>query len=212
MIVVQPSHNWVRKLRRFVCPPRVERCDLCRADLTAEHPHLVEIASRRLLCACRNRAAAVARRSEGLYRRVPQRAQVLRDFRLADAEWDALQIPIGLAFVFHSTPDGRAVAFYPGPAGATESLLNLDGWSQLLAHNPVLASLKPDVEALLVNRTNGQREYFRVPIDRCYALVGLIRRHWRGLSGGSEAWEAIGQFFASLRRHAAGAPGGWAHG
>jgi Family of unknown function (DUF5947) len=63
----------------------------------------------------------------------------------------------------------------------------------------VLRDLQPDVEALLVNRTKGCREYYRVPIDRCYLLVGLIRTHWRGLSGGSEAWDAIDGFFARLR-------------
>jgi hypothetical protein len=118
---------------------------------------------------------------------------------MSDAEWDALRLPIGMAFLFHSTPDGRPIALYPGPAGATESLLTLDAWVQLVASNPVLAGLEPDVEALLVNRIEGAREYYRVPIDCCFALVGLIRTRWRGLSGGAEAWEAIDHFFAALR-------------
>jgi len=211
MVVVAPSHNWVRQLRQFVRPPNVERCEVCGAEIASEHPHLVDISKRRMLCACRGCATAMASHPESVYRRVPRRVAVLRDFRLTDAEWDALQIPIGMAFVFHSTPDGRPVALYPGPAGATESLLTLDGWSQLMAHNPVLASFQPDVEALLVNRTNGQREYFRVPIDRCYALIGLIRRHWRGFEGGRNAWDAINLFFARLR-DASGAPAGGVHG
>ena len=62
-----------------------------------------------------------------------------------------------------------------------------------------MADLEPDVEALLVNRIDGAREYYRVPIDRCFALVGLIRTRWRGLSGGAEAWQAIHEFFAGLR-------------
>jgi hypothetical protein len=57
----------------------------------------------------------------------------------------------------------------------------------------------PDVEALLVNRVKGAREYYRVSIDRCFSLVGLIRQHWRGLSGGAEAWDAIDAFFDTLR-------------
>jgi hypothetical protein len=40
-----------------------------------------------------------------------------------------------------------------------------------------------------------------VPIDECYKLVGLIRLHWRGLSGGMEVWEKVGQFFAALKEH-----------
>jgi len=55
------------------------------------------------------------------------------------------------------------------------------------------------VEALLVNRVRGTREHFLVPIDECYRLVGLIRMHWRGLSGGREVWEEIEQFFEELR-------------
>jgi Family of unknown function (DUF5947) len=124
----------------------------------------------------------------------------LIDFRMTDAEWDALRLPIDMAFLFHSTPDGRPVALYPGPAGATESLLGLDAWGQLVGKNPGLADLRPDVEALLINRINGACDYYRVPIDRCFALVGLIRTRWRGLSGGAEAWDAIHNFFAGLRR------------
>jgi len=118
---------------------------------------------------------------------------------MTDAEWDALRLRIDMAFLFHSTPERRPVALYPGPAGATESLLSLDAWEELVASNPALADLEPDVEALLVNRIDGAREYYRVPIDRCFALVGLIRTRWRGLSGGAEAWQAIRHFFAELR-------------
>jgi hypothetical protein len=70
-----------------------------------------------------------------------------------------------MAFLFHSTPERRPVALYPGPAGATESLLSLDAWEQLVASNPALADLEPDVEALLVNRIG--EVYRNVP-----ALVG----------------------------------------
>jgi hypothetical protein len=202
MAVVAPAHNWVRQIQRFAAPP-VERCEMCHAAIPAEHAHLVDIVARRLLCACR-KCAAVASRQDGPFRLPPQRIKAMSDFRMADAEWDSLQIPIDMAFIFHSTPQARPIALYPGPAGATESLLSLEGWSRLVAANPVLHSLQPDVEALLVNRTHGCREYYLVPIDRCYALVGTIRRQWRGLSGGSEIWEAIGGFFERLRVAEAG--------
>jgi hypothetical protein len=134
-----------------------------------------------------------------MYVRVPQETRMLEGFRLSDAEWDALGIPIGLAFFFYSTPEKRILALYPGPAGPTESLLTLDAWSGIVAHNPVLTELQPDVEALLVNRINGAHEYYAVPIDRCYALVGLIRTHWHGIAGGEEARDAISAFFSDLR-------------
>ena len=41
-----------------------------------------------------------------------------------------------------------------------------------------------------------------MPIDECYALVGLIRTSWRGFTGGSEVWEQIGRFFEELDRRA----------
>jgi hypothetical protein len=115
-------------------------------------------------------------------------------------EWDDLMIPIALAFFSFSTPADRVVAQYPGPAGAAESLLRLHAWHEISEANPVLHTLQPDVEALLVNRVGATREYFIVPIDECYKLVGLIRLHWRGLSGGAEVWGHIARFFDHLQR------------
>src|SRR5207237_5374445 len=106
--------------------------------------------------------------------------------------------PIGLAFFFSRTPAGKVVALYPSPAGATESLLPLEAWEELSAENPVLRELEPDVEALLVNRVGQAREHYRVPIDECFRLVGLIRTTCRGLSGRPEVRGAIAHCLASL--------------
>ncbi|HVH13778.1 MAG TPA: DUF5947 family protein, partial [Longimicrobium sp.] len=54
-------------------------------------------------------------------------------------------------------------------------------------------------EALLVNRVRDAREHWLVPVDACYRLVAVMRRHWRGLGGGSEVWTAIDDFFRELR-------------
>ena len=62
-----------------------------------------------------------------------------------------------------------------------------------------------DTEALLVNRAKGERRQWIVPIEDCYALVGLIRTRWRGFSGGAEVWEQIDRFFDEL--DAKSAPG-----
>ena len=124
------------------------------------------------------------------------------DFRLTDAQWEDLHLPINLAFFFHSTRAGRVVAVYPSPAGGTESLLTLEAWQQLEEDNPVLREFEPDVEALLVNRLGPAREHYRAPIDACYRLVGLIRTSWRGLSGGAEVWQEISRFFADLNPNA----------
>ena len=109
-------------------------------------------------------------------------------------------MPINLAFFVYSSPTQRVIALYPGPAGATESLLTLETWQDLVAENPILREFAPDVEALLVNHLGELREHFRVPIDECYKLVGLIRTHWRGLSGGTQVWAAIHGFLNGLRQ------------
>ena len=115
-------------------------------------------------------------------------------------------IPISLAFFSYSTPADRVVALYPGPAGAAESSLRLDSWEEIAEANPELERMQPDVEALLVNRVGATREYFLVPIDECYRLVGLIRMHWRGLSGGALVWGEIERFFDDLRRQGSVCP------
>jgi hypothetical protein len=104
-----------------------------------------------------------------------------------------------MAFFFHSSAAGRVIALYPSPAGATESLLDLESWNEIVENNPVLRELEPDTEALLVNRIRNQSESYLLPIDECYKLVGLIRTHWHGLSGGTQMWEAIGNFFEELK-------------
>ena len=81
-----------------------------------------------------------------------------------------------------------------------EAKLGLEAWADLEAANPVLRTLAPDVEALLVNRAQGARQHWIVPIDECYGLVGLIRTHWRGLTGGKAVWQEIGRFFEELDR------------
>jgi len=180
-------------------PDTPEVCELCGAPLPDEHRHLLERASRRLVCACRPCALLFDRDGAGADRfaAIPQRRLRLDAFVLDDATWDALRIPVDTAFFFAHGELGRPVAFYPGPMGATESRLELDAWRALAAANPVLDDLAPDVEALLVDRARG---HWLVPIDDCYALVGLIRTSWRGLSGGREVWERIDGFFTQLDR------------
>lgn len=189
-------------LRRYVRPRAAvarERCELCDAELPSEHSHLIEPATRRLACACEACAILFSGQAGGRYRRVPRLVRYLADFRLTDAAWDGLGIPTDLAFFLHSTPAEGVVAVYPSPAGATESLVSAEAWAALAADNPILLQLEPDVEALLVNRVGGARESYRVGIDECYKLVGVIRTKWRGLSGGHEVWEEIGRLFAGLK-------------
>jgi Family of unknown function (DUF5947) len=194
-------------LRRFArSPAPKERCELCGLELAAEHRHLLETTTRQIVCACDACGLRFQDVVGGRFQLIPRETRVLTEFRMTDAQWDDLALPINLAFFFNSTTQGKMTALYPGPAGVTESLLRLSAWQAMVTENPVLAAMKPDVEALLVNRVGLKREYYLTPIDLCFELVGLIRQNWRGLSGGNEVWVKINQFFARLRGEPEAAP------
>ena len=199
------SFATLRRFARSRLP--AERCELCSAILAHEHPHLLELASRQILCACDACSTLFDGMAGARYRRVSRRTWLLDDFQVSDGDWESLLIPISMAFFFYSSTHRRMVTLYPSPAGAIESLLPLEAWADIVRNNPVLNQLEPDIEALLVNRVGHAREsaaaeYFFAPIDDCYRLVGLIRTHWKGLSGGNEVWEEIARFFNALRARA----------
>ena len=175
---------------------------MCSAELSPGHQHLLEPANRKLLCTCE--ACAILFSNQTKYKRVPRRIRFLTDFHVTDVQWDGLMMPINMAFFFESSSLGRVIALYPSPAGATESLLSLDTWEDIVSGNRALEEMEADVEALLVNRIGYARgisgpEYYVVPIDECFKLVGLIRIRWQGLSGGAEVWREIGHFFLDLK-------------
>lgn len=199
----------VATLRRLLHPPAahgLEKCELCAAALPDPHAHIVDTLTRRLLCACatcgtpddgpelQQGAGSAARR----YRAVPRRYVHSVSMTLSEAEWQSLGIPVGLAFFFFNSGQGRTVACYPGPAGPTESLLPLDAWSALAVARPWIGTIAPDVEALLVRQAGDGHRCFIVPIDACYELVGRIRAHWSGLGGGDRVLTEIEDFFAAL--------------
>jgi hypothetical protein len=179
----------------------VEHCELCSEVIPAEHHHLLDLSSLTVICACQ--ACSVLFNGQGAgggkYRLVPKRYQALPDFQMNDEQWDEMMIPVNMVYIIQSTINNRIMAFYPSPAGPMESLLGLENWKSLIENNPVLNDMEPDVEALLINRVRDIREYYIVPIDACYKLVGLIRVYWKGLSGGEEVWKGIAEFFAGIR-------------
>jgi hypothetical protein len=178
-----------------------ERCELCGVPIPPEHRHLVNLETRSLLCACRPCGLLFTKggAAGGKFRTVPERYLKARGLALTEAQWESLQIPVNIAFFFYNSALKATAAFYPSPAGATESLLPLATWEELTRKNPLLSGLEPDVEALLVYKQPEGFECFIVPIDACYELVGRIRRRWKGFAGGEEAWSEIDAFFAGLR-------------
>ena len=207
-------------LRRVVSsrPPPVqgERCEMCAEPIGAEHQHVVNLESRGLMCTCRGcYLLFTAEDAELRYRAVPDRYLSFPDFTVDDRQYDELEIPVGLVFLFRNSVLGRVVAFYPGPAGATESELPLVAWSRIVDANPQLDLLRPDVEALLLMRPelvegpssgSGPMTCHIVPIDTCYELVGRLRLLWRGFDGGSEVRQAMDEFFAAVEARSRPAP------
>jgi Family of unknown function (DUF5947) len=215
-----------------------EHCEFCAAAIPAAHGHVADLEQSSLACACRacyllfthpgasslSRAAGQdapagrpAAGAHGRYHAVPDR--YLRDSSrvMSAADWDELQIPVGLAFFLYRSQPGELGCFYPSPAGATECALDLPAWQRLTTAHPLLAEAEPDVEAVLICRPGSgasevggtsppgaaaTMDYFIVPIDACYELAGRLRMLWRGFDGGTEARASIGEFLAAVRARA----------
>lgn len=192
-------------LKRFLEPaPKAapgELCEMCTEKLNQDHSHVVNSETRQLMCTCRGcwMLFTTEGAAGGRFRAVHDRYLHDPAFRLTPVQWESLQIPVSMAFFFYNSSLERYVAFYPSPGGATECLLELDVWDEVLAANPGLADPLPDVEALLIEKGESGFVGYLVPIDACYELVGTVRLRWKGFDGGQEAWEDIGAFFERLR-------------
>jgi hypothetical protein len=195
-------------------PPRAsgERCDMCAEPIAAAHQHVVNLETRTLMCGCRACYLLFTSREADLrYRAVPEDYYSFDDFTMGPAQWESLEIPVGLAFFFHNSVIGKTIAFYPGPAGVTESELSLDSWEVIVEANPRLRALGPDVEALLIRAPERGRTGFDchlVPIDACYELAGRLRLVWRGFDGGQDAHAELDRFFDAVAARSRPAPPG----
>jgi hypothetical protein len=213
------TNQWagLERLRSYAAARKesaAERCEFCGVGIEPRHGHLVNVASRTLLCVCRPCYLLFTHEGAGgsRFRAVPERYHALAS-PIAEDAWDRWQIPIGLAFFFRNSETDRITAFYPSPAGAIESELGRTTWDDLVRALPELATLEADVEALLVRREDGidgrggRLQAFIVPIDVCYELVGRIRRAWRGFHGGDDVRQQIDAIFARIADRAGGARG-----
>ena len=160
--------------------------------------HLVD---RRIVCTCE--ACWALRSGDAEYRPTGMRELWLTDFRCDEETWAGFQIPIGLAFFMRSTVTDSVVAFYPSPAGATESELALERlgarWSPPTRCS---SSWTPTPRRSSSTASTEPPEYAILPIDRCYELVGLIKSRWEGISGGSAIERAVPEFFDADPRRA----------
>ena len=182
--------------------PVGERCEMCAEPIADEHQHVVNVEGRQLMCVCRGCYLLFTDTEAGLrYRAIPDRYLVFPDFALDRGRWETLQIPVGLAFFFRNSALDRTVAFYPGPAGATESELDLRAWDDIRTADQRVDMLADDTEAVLVrvpeDETAAPQSYL-LPIDTCYEFVGRLRMLWHGFDGGQQVREFIDEFFGIL--------------
>jgi hypothetical protein len=185
-------------------PQDEEKCEFCAAVIGAGHGHVADLEQSSLMCACRPCYLLFThgQAGGGRYRSVPDRYLADPARPMTPAEWDVLEIPVGLAFFLRSSAAGEVTGFYPSPAGATQCRLDLAAWDRLAAGHPLLAAMAPDVEAALICRTDEAVEHFVVPIDACYELAGRMRLHWRGFDGGEQARQSIAEFLGQVRSRA----------
>jgi hypothetical protein len=167
---------------------------MCGLPVPESHRHVFDEQQAELMCTCQACTLLFQRdaASRGHYRLVPEAR-----LRLAELSPEELGVPVGLVFLVPHA-DGTATANYPSPMGATQHSVEPELWAALRQRSPALADMTADVQALLIHTARGAAEHWVVPIDDCYRLVALIRREWRGLSGGSAVWPAITGFFADL--------------
>ncbi len=181
-----------------------EKCEMCATVVPAGHAHVADLENSSLLCACRAcyLLFTQSQAGRGRYRAVPDRYLADDEHPLSPFEWEELEIPVGLAFFLRSSARDEVAAFYPSPAGATECRLDLAAWARVEAAHPLLAAMDPDVEAVLIAKSEDTVEHFLVPIDACYELAGRMRLTWRGFDGGSEARHSIDDFLGTVRTRA----------
>ncbi|MEU9238790.1 DUF5947 family protein [Streptomyces sp. NPDC048385] len=175
-----------------------EVCDLCAAPVSEDHAHLYDTGRAEIRCVCRacsvlfadTRQGAGA--EDGQFRLIPTRR-----VRLPKVDTAALGVPVGLVF-FVPRADGSVTAEGPSPAGAMRWEVSAAAWQRAVAGCPPLATMTADVEALLVNTVHGLDHHWIVPVDDCFRMLAVVRREWRGLSGGGRMWPAMERFFEEL--------------
>ena len=174
---------------------------MCGTDLDDRHRHLVALDDRALRCVCRACGLLFdpAGAGGGRIRAVPERYLTDPAHPMAGEDWDLLGIPAMPVFAFLNSDLNRVVACYPSPAGTTESMLDLDGWTRLQQMYPLLRMPTADVEAIYVADGGGLLETFLVPIDACFTMAGMVRLHWRGPDGGDAVRRATATFLDGLR-------------
>jgi len=144
-------------------------CEVCGGAIGSNHDHAADLTGRHLLCVCR--PCHLGLNDTGRYRSLPEHVEQIADLAEQPGWWIDLALPVELVFFIRSAATGALTAFYPGAAGVVESTLAVE-------ELPV--SVADDVEAILV-RNSARFEAWRLPVDRCYELAGLLKHGPRGV-------------------------------
>lgn len=201
------TSSLISKLRKIATPlpeAEVERCNFCGTILPEDHRHLADLSTMKFICTCE--MCMILNVGKGKYKPLPQRYLRLDNFNMTDELRSDFLIPVNMAFFIKSAVRNGAIAYYPAPTGATESKLKMEAWDKLTEANPILEDLTYDLEALLVNRLGDTGQYYIVPIDHCYKLIGMIRMAWKGIFGGKEVNDIINKFFNELKEKSVPCP------
>lgn len=196
-------HRFLRELE--ATRAAAEHCEMCASPLAgAQQRHLLDLVHHTFLSICNACALAFGPRgaNAGTYRLVPTRHLALLDFQDTGALWAGSEQAEKIAYVLRSSEAGRVLVLSLDPAGVRESLFDLECWRMLLNANPLLDSLEPDVEALLINRIERLPASYIVPIDTCSRLLGLLERCQQSQEGDQAIWKVAGAFFADIQAEA----------
>lgn len=194
------SRSAIARLRVLAASREPERCAFCGGALADAHAHLLDAQDGAARCACA--ACALALGGSARWHRGGARPARLEAAPGDASRWEVLGLPVGLAWFFLDA-SGRAQARYPGAGGAVRAPGGDAAWQARALEVPAIRALEPGAEAVLVRRDARGLRAWRVPMDRCWHLAGLLRRHWRGLDGGGEARAHLERWLAELERDCA---------
>jgi hypothetical protein len=175
-------------------------CDLCGHELARGHRRLIDLATNLVLAACAGCEHSVVPdgRKSLRYQVVSDRYVRLPRGVIKSGRWDALRIPVALAFLVHRSLHDEYVAYYPSPNGPLVEELTRDQWADMMGGEHLLESLQSDVEALLVDARGVTPAGYIVPITTYFDFDRRLGDDWRGYDGGLQAAGVVDAFVMSL--------------
>lgn len=86
----------LRQLAKAPPQPVLERCELCNLVLPPTHRHLLDMATRQVVCSCDPCALLFHHAIGAKFKPVPRDTRALTNFQITEAEWESLALPISV--------------------------------------------------------------------------------------------------------------------